>query len=69
MYPLVHLYLVELKSHHQKGQDHPLAKPVYAIGITLLLQSIKPPATETDVSMKHVAFADDLGGAGDLITN
>ena len=42
--------------------------PVYAIGITPLLELVKPPATETDVSMKNVAFADDLGGAGDLIT-
>ena len=53
-------------THHQKGLHRvvpSLAMPVYAIGITPLLELIKPPATETDV-----AFADDLGGAGDLIT-
>ena len=40
----------------------------YAIGITPILELIKSPATETDVSVKHVAFTDDLGGAGNLIT-
>lgn len=29
---------------------------------------IKPSASETDVSIKHAGFADDLGDAGDLIT-
>ena len=39
-----------------------------ALGITPLLELIKRRATETDVSMKYVAFANDLGGAGDLIS-
>ena len=40
--------------------------PVHAIGITPLLELIKSQ-TPGDVTMKHVAFADDLGGGGTLL--
>ena len=40
--------------------------PVYAIGITPLLEVIKLETSE-DITMKHVAFADDMGGAGELL--
>ena len=39
--------------------------PVYVIGITPLLEVIKP-STSDDYRVKHAAFADDLGGAGEL---
>ena len=39
--------------------------PVYAIGITPLLEVFKP-STSGDHGVKHAAFADDLGGAGEL---
>ena len=42
-------------------QGDPIAMPVYAIGVTSLLASIKP---EPDSNLRHAAFADDLGGAG-----
>ena len=49
--------------HHQTGRlrEIPrLAMPVYAIGITPMLEMIKPESPK-DITMKHVAFADDLG--------
>ncbi|XP_028416582.1 uncharacterized protein LOC114540659 [Dendronephthya gigantea] len=52
----------ELLSSERTTQGDPLAMPVYAIGIIPLLQVIKP---DND-SVKHVAFADDLSGAGNL---
>ena len=48
-------------------QGDPLAMPVYAIGITPLLEIIKPESPK-DITMKHVAFADDLGGGITLQT-
>ena len=51
----------EMLSSEGTTQGDPLAMPVYAIGITPLLEVIK---AET---MKHVAFADDLGGTGELL--
>ena len=51
----------EISSSEGTTQGDPLAMPVYAIGITPLLETIKPE------SPKHVAFADDLGGAGELL--
>ena len=69
MYHLAYLYSEEPKFHHQKGRlrEIPrLAVPVYAIGITPLYEMIKPESPK-DITMKHVAFADDLGGAGELL--
>ena len=40
--------------------------PVHAIGITPLLEILKPESSDLK-TLKHVTFADDLGGAGDLL--
>ena len=56
----------EISSSEGMTQGDPLAMPVYAIGITPLLEMIKPESPK-DITMKHVAFADDLGGAGELL--
>ena len=40
--------------------------PVYAFGITPLLEIMKSESPK-GITMKHVAFADDLGGAGELL--
>jgi hypothetical protein len=52
----------EILSSEGTTQGDPLAMPVYAIGITPLLEVIK----SEDARIKHVAFADDLSGAGNL---
>ena len=39
---------------------------VYANGITPLLEILKPESSDL-TTLKHVAFDDDLGGAGDLL--
>ena len=56
---------VEIPSSEGTTQGDPLAMPVYAIGITPLLESIKLGTKDTP-RVKHAAFADDLGGAGEL---
>ena len=66
---LAYLYSEEPKFHHQTGrlrEIHRLVLPVYAIGITPMLEMIKPESPK-DITMKHVAFADDLGWAGELL--
>ena len=52
----------EIMSTEETRQGDPLAMPAYAIGIVPLLDIIKP---DND-SVNHVAFADDLSGAGNL---
>ena len=39
---------------------------VYPIGITSFLEAIKPRTMDTS-RVRYVAFADDLGGAGELM--
>ena len=56
----------EISSLEGTTQGDPLAMPVYAIGITPLLEILKPETSDV-TTLKHVAFADDLGGAGDLL--
>lgn len=51
----------EIKSSEGTTQGDPTAMAIYALGITPLLASIRP---EPDPDIRHVAFADDLGGAG-----
>ena len=53
----------EIKSDEGTTQGDPMAMPIYAIGITPLLDMIKD---DTSRSVTHVAFADDLAGAGSL---
>ena len=55
---------VEILSSKGTIQDDPLAMPVYAIGITPLLEATKVIGTQDTPRVKHAAFADDLGGAG-----
>ena len=50
---------IEISSSEGTTQGDPLAMPVYAIGITPLLEIIKPVTLEVS-KMKHVCFADDL---------
>ena len=57
---------VEILSSKGTTQSDPLAMPVYAIGITPLLEAIKPGTMDTS-RVRHVALADDLGGAGELM--
>lgn len=56
----------EISSSEGTTQGDPLAMPVYAIGITPLLEILKPETSDV-TTLKHVAFADDLGGAGQLL--
>ena len=50
----------EIHSNEGTTQGDPIAMGIYAIGITPLIQAI------TTESVKHVAFADDLCGAGKI---
>ena len=54
----------KLSSAEGTTQGCPLAMPSYAVGIIPFLSIIKP-ATEPE-KMKHVAYADDLGGGSKL---
>ena len=56
---------VEILSSEGTTEGDLLSMPVYAIGITPLLEVIKP-STSGDHGVKHAAFADDLGGACEL---
>ena len=62
-----YLYLgTEISFSEGTTQEDPLAMPIYAIGITPLLEILKPETSDV-TTLKHMAFADDLGGAGDLL--
>lgn len=56
----------ELASVEGTTQGDPLAMPAYGIGIIPLLLAIKPEDETDPVKMKHVAYADDLGGGSKL---
>ena len=60
------MVLTEISSSEGTTHRDPLAMPVYDIGITPLLEIIKPESPK-DIAMKHVSLADDLGGAGELL--
>ena len=55
----------EIASAEGTTQGDPTAMPAYGIGILPLLDMIKP-ALEPE-KMKHVAYADDLGGGSKLV--
>ena len=66
VYHLTFLSWVALKSCHRKEQPKVILLPVYTIGITPLLEAIKPGTIDAS-RVRHVAFADDLRGAGELM--
>ena len=55
----------EISSSEGSTQGDPSAMPSYAIGILPLLSLIKPEVEPEE--MKHVAYADDLGGGSKLV--
>ena len=54
----------EISSAEGTTQGDPIAMPLYAVAITPLLQMVKWNEAQ---DIRHVAFADDLSGAGKLI--
>ena len=54
----------EISSAEGTTQGDPSAMPAYAIGILPLLTLLKP--SDNPQTMKHVAYADDLGGGSTL---
>ena len=54
----------EISSAEGTTQDDPIAMPLYAVAIAPLLQMIKSDDAQ---DVRHVAFADDLCGAGKLV--
>ena len=54
----------EIKSAEGTTQGDPLAMPAYGIGILPLLSIIKPEIGRDQ--MKHVTYADDIGGGSNL---
>ena len=64
-----HLFVLggtEISSSEGTTQGDTLTMPVYAIGITPLLEILKPETSDV-TTLKHVVFADELGGASDLL--
>ena len=57
----------EIESAEGTTQGDPLAMPGYGLGILPLLMDIKPTEETEKKKMKHVAFADDLGGGSKLV--
>ena len=59
----------EISSVEGTSKDDPFAMPAYAVGIVSLLpllKSVDKDQQPNDIGVKHAAYADDLGGAGDL---
>ena len=54
----------EISSAEGTTQGYPIAVPLYAVAIAPLLQMIKSDYAQ---DVRHVAFADDLCGAGKLV--
>ena len=57
----------EIESAEGSTQGDPLAMPAYGIGILPLLFDIKPADESERKKIKHVAYADDLGGGSKLV--
>ena len=57
---------VQIQSSEGTTQGDPIAMPMYAIGIIPLMRVAKAKVQSTSCSIKQVAFADDLTGAGDI---
>lgn len=63
----IRLFIVgggEITSNEGTTQGDPIAMAIYGINLTPLMSSIK--STPNSRNVKHVAFADDLAGAGKI---
>ena len=64
---------VEIESKEGTTQGDPIAMPIYAIGVrplilALLEQATEPPPKTNESTVRLCAIADDLSGAGKLVS-